>query len=184
MDEQTLELISRCLSGDTDAFAGLYDVHAGRVAAYFSRSGFDTPDAADLTQETFVRVFKSLRTFDPQRGSFGVWVSMIACNVARRHWSRRREGEHFDPALADEMFAAAPNPHESPEAREEIEAVRDCVERLPRELGEIVRLRYIEARTTRGIAAAVGVPESTVRARLDQARQKVAQCLKAKGILE
>jgi len=117
VDTHTLELISRCRSGDTDAFTALYDLHAGRVVGYFRRSGFDAPDAADLTQETFVRVFKSLQTFDPQRGGFSVWISMIARDVGRRYWSRRKEGEHFDPAMADEMFAAPDNPHETPDPR-------------------------------------------------------------------
>jgi RNA polymerase sigma-70 factor (ECF subfamily) len=184
VDTQTLELISRCRSGDSDAFAALYDLYAGRVVGYFRRSGFSAPDAADLTQETFVRVFKSLHTFDPQRGGFSVWISMIARNVSRRYWSRRKDGEQFDPAMADEMFAAPDNPHETPETREEIDAVRQCVAQLPDELSKIVRLRYVEGRTTRGIAAAAQMPESTVRMRLDQARLEIARCLRAKGVLE
>lgn len=179
-----LELISRCLGGDARAFEELYAAYAGRVAGYFLRSGFRPADADDLTQETFVRAFRSLDTYDERRGSFPLWLSAIAKNVARRSWSRRAEAEGFDPELAEEMFAAPENPSQTPEAREETGAVRDCVSVLPAELGGIVRLRYIEGKTTRGIAAFTGIPEATVRLRLKEAQALLEQCLKGKGFLK
>ena len=182
MDDD-LELISRCLAGDSGAFERLYAAHARHMAAYFLRSGFDSADADDLTQETFVRVFRSLDTYDQRRGSFRLWLSAIARNVARRSWSRRADGESFDPELAEQTLAASVDESESPEAREEVAAVRDCVSALPAELGGIVRLRYVEGRTTRGIAAFTGIPEATVRLRLKEAQGMLEQCLKGKGFL-
>ncbi len=54
---------------------------------------------------------------------------------------------------------------------------------LPESLWEMVRLRYVEARTLRGVAAATGVPEATVRVRLEEALAKIERCLKAKGVI-
>lgn len=184
MHDQTEKLISQCLSGDAEAFESLYNAHAGRVVGYLLRCGFAHPDAQDLTQETFIRVFKSLGTFDSRRGSFSTWLSMIVRNVARRKWSQRKHGDNYDPELAEEMFAGPGNPHLTAEKREELAAVNRCVSELPDELGKLVEMRYVQGLTTRAIAAQSQLPEATVRMKLDQARGQVARCLRTKGIVE
>ena len=178
------DLVEMTRGGCNGAFEALYLEHAGRVAGYLARSGFVPADVQDLTQETFIRVFKSLHTFDSRRGSFRVWLSMIAKNVARRRWSRRTQGELFDPALAESLLVAPLNPADTPQVREEMQGVRDCIAELPDELERVVRLRYVEGRTTRGIAAATDIPEATVRLRLEQGRKRIADCLRAKGIVD
>jgi len=178
------QLISRCLSGQETAFQSLYAAHGGRVKAYFLRSGFAGADADDLTQETFLRAFNSLGGFDGRRGSFGGWLAAVARNVARKHWLRRSGGTNIDPALAEEMFASAGNPATDAAGREEIDAVRECVEDLPASLGRMVRLRYVDGLTTRGLAGATGLAESTVRLRLTEAMAMLSRCLKAKGFFQ
>ena len=185
VSEPDTSLIARSLSGDEAAFGRLYAAHAARVRAAFLRMGFPAADAEDLAQGVFVRVFRSLGTFDAARGRFGAWLATIVRNVARRAWSRRPAPQDFDPLLAEETLAdPGDNPGDDSAAREEAAAVRRAVAELPPELGEIVRLRYVESRTTRGIAAATGLPESTVRLRLDEARGRLAQWLRARGIVE
>ena len=184
MNSEDRHLIERGLAGEAPAHAELHARHGGRVVAYFLRSGFSATDAEDLCQEVFLRAFRSLATFDADKGALATWLGAIARNVARRRWARRAQPDSFDPELAEEMFAAADNPGHSPEAREELQAVRDCVEALPAELGRIVRLRYVEGRTTRGVAAATGIPEATVRSRLTECRGLLERCLRGKGILE
>ncbi len=178
------ELIRRCLGGEVGAFEALHAAHAGRVTAYLLRSGFSPADADDLAQQIFVRAFNSLGTFDAARGSFSPWLAAIARNIVRKHWRRRKEPENFDPELAEAMFASPENPGQDLLAREEIEAVRACVDALPPELADIVRLRYVDGRTMRGIAAAANMPEATVRLRLKEAVAIVERCLRSKGILE
>ena len=184
MSNNDLQLISACLAGADAAYDALYAAHAGRIGAYFLRSGFAHADAEDLTQEVFVRAFKSLGTYDVSRGGFRAWLGTVARNVARAQWHRRVDVETLDPVLAEEMFAACDNPGDSPEAREETHAVRAFVEALPAQLGRIVRLRYVEGRTTRAIAAAVDMPESTVRVRLKEATAMLESWLRSQGILE
>ena len=183
VDEQDTRLIERCRKRDVKAYETLYHAHAGRVAAYFLRSGFAHADADDLTQETFVRAFRSLATFDAQKGTFRRWLAEIARNVARSQWGRRKQAELFDAELAEEMLLATENPSEAPEAREELAAVGDCVGRLPEELWQIVRLRYVVGRTLRGVAASANMPEATVRLRLQEALALLARCLKQKGVV-
>jgi len=184
MGSSDAEWVRRSLAGDEAAFEALYAAHAGRVKAYFLRSGFGDAGADDGAQETFARAFRSLVTFRAERGGFGTWLGAIARNVARHRWRQRREPESFETALAEQMFASADNPGALAAAREETAAVRECVAALPADLGRIVHLRYVEGRTTRGIAAAVNTPEATVRLHLQQAREKIRQCLEARGVLE
>lgn len=184
MSPDDLNLILRCQAGDPTAFDELYAAHGRGVKAYFLRSGFADAAAEDCTQETFLRVFRSLRTYTPARGAFRAWLGAIARNVTRKQWSRRAGGEAFDPELAAEMFPATDDPGASAGTAEEVDAVRQCVHGLPEDLERIVRLRYVEGRTTRGIAKAVDMPEATVRSRLDQARAMIRRCLEGKGIVE
>ena len=183
MEANETELIERCLRGNQTSCSQLYSRYAGLVRAYLQRCGFGASDADDLTQEVFVRVFKSLKTFSPARGTFRQWLGAITRNVARKRWRRRPEPENFDPELAEEVFATHDNPGQTPEAREEVDAVRLCIKALPADLARIIRLRYVRGRTTRGIAAATEMAEATVRSRLKEAVTLLESCLRDKGVL-
>jgi RNA polymerase sigma-70 factor (ECF subfamily) len=178
------DIIARRRSGDESAFADLYAAHGGRVKAYLLRSGFEPADADDLLQETFLRVFKSLDRFDPARGAFAPWLGAIARNVARRQWRKRRQPENFDPQLAEEMFASDENPSEQPQRQEAYDALEDCLAALDDQPANLIRLRYVDGLTTRGLAQQTNLPESTVRLRLAEARAALSRCLAAKGFLE
>ena len=154
------------------------------MRVYFLRSGFAHNDADDMVQETFVRAFKSLATFDATRGAFRSWLSAIARNVARRRWSARPAPENFDPELAEDVLAGPDSPAGSAAIREEVDAVRDCVATLPDDLQRVIRLRYVDGMTTRGISAEIKLPEATVRLRIDDARKRIEKCLRGKGVVD
>jgi len=179
--EQVQQWIHRSLDGDDVASQALYSAFSGQVKGYLFRCGLGHADVEDLTQDVFLRVFKALDSFDPARGAFRLWLAVIARNVARSSRARRAEGASFDPALAEDMLAAPWSGNHSPELREEMDAVRAGVQSLSAELARIVRLRYVEGRTTRGIAAAIDLPEATVRLRLNEAVGLLARDLRAKG---
>ena len=69
--------------GDSAAAEALYRRHAGRVAGFLLRSGFARPDADDLTQETFLRAMRSLRTFDADKGSLGLDLLALYCRAMK-----------------------------------------------------------------------------------------------------
>lgn len=183
VDEQG-QTIGRAVSGDAAACREIYNAHSRRVKAYFLRSGFVPADADDLLQETFIRAFRSLATYDPARGALGAWLAAIARNAARRRWAVRPAPENYDPELAERVLVSGDNPGRSAEMREEVDAVRHCIGTLTADLQCAVRLRYIEGRTTRGIAAEMNLPEATVRLRLEEARRRIEACLRSKGVVQ
>jgi len=181
MDARPIEPGWPAPPGGASDFTYLYVTHAGWVKAYLRRCGFGPADADDLAQEAFLRVFRSLGTFDPARGRFSAWLATIVRNVARRQW-RRRTADTFDPGMAEDLLAVHENPAAEPESREETDALAACIAALPPELGRIVQLRYVDGFTTRAIAEATGMAEATVRLRLDEAKEMLEKCLRSKGI--
>ena len=175
------ELIARGRAGDRAALAALHTAHAPRIKAYALRSGFREADADDLTQEAFLLAFRALDTFDCDRGDFAPWLNTIARNLARKRFLEPFTLQ-FDPELAAEVLAVRANPGGPPEMREQIDALSGCIEDLDPELANVIRLRYVDGRTTRGIADATGISEATVRLRLRDAAVLLEQCLKKKGV--
>jgi len=182
MPDKETQLAAAAQAGDASAFSALYAARAGRVKAYFRRSGFAEADADDLTQEAFRRAWGSLASFDAGRGTFAAWLFAITRNVARRQFQRRADARDFDPGLAEHTLVAQGNPGDEAEARERLAALDACLGELPEDLATVVRLRYVEARTTRGVAKAAGLAEATARLRLSEALAALARCLKSKGI--
>ncbi len=183
--QEDTDLVRACLSGHAGAMRRLHDQYAPRVKAYFLRSGFAPADADDLVQDTFIRVVRSLRTFDSQKGRFSAWLASIARNVARKAFAagKARPAAGFDPELAQEVLVVDDDPAGQSGDREEFDALRGCIASLSHDLADLVRMRYVEARTTRGIAAVAGLPEATVRLRLEQARELLKRCMVVKGFL-
>jgi len=184
VDEQRRQVIEGALSGDPAACGALYKANARWIKVYFLRSGFAHADADDLVQETFIRAFRSLETFDTERGAFRSWIAAIARNVTRKRWAARKRPEDFDPELAEYILVDTDNPGASAELREEINAVRNCVKSLPADLRRVVSLRYVNGMTTRGIAVETALAEATVRLRIEDARRRIEKCLRAKGVKE
>ena len=178
--QNSLDLVLASLAGNQAAFNKLYGLHFGRVKTYFLRTGFTHADADDLSQEVFVNVARSLRTFDPARGQFRTWLGAIARNVARKSFARDPQLDTFDPVLAARTLSANGYPGHTPQVREQVARLSQCMKTLPAELGHLIHLRYVDAYSTRGIAEITGTPEATVRQRLQLARSMLHKCMSTK----
>jgi RNA polymerase sigma-70 factor (ECF subfamily) len=181
MDAGDTTWLARAADGDESAFERLYAEHAGWARAYLRRCGFSAHDVDDLAQDAFLRVFRSLATYDPERGPLRPWLATVVRNVARKHWARRAQPVPFDPELAEAMLHAPGNPGLSAEQQEQFAVLGNCVDALPPDLGRIVRLRYVDGLTTRAVAETVRMAEATVRLRLAEAHDLLERCLKSKG---
>jgi RNA polymerase sigma-70 factor (ECF subfamily) len=144
-------------------------------------------DANDLAQETFVRVFKSCRSYRPGE-KFSTWLFTIAANLARNHfrWRSRHpnlsldaENPETEQTLGNTLPASAPGPAEAALAGERAAAVRQAVRSLPEDLREAVVLCEWEERSVAEAAAIAGATPKAVESRLYRARQVLRERLKA-----
>jgi RNA polymerase sigma-70 factor (ECF subfamily) len=164
-------------AGDPEAFRALVDAtHATvfRLAAALVR---DRDEAADVTQETYVRAWGRLDELRDGGAALG-WLCRIARNVAhdrrRSWWSRIRAP--LD-ALAGEAAPPEGLPDAALAAAERAGAVRAALARLPDKHRVVLALREVEGLSYEEIAAALGVPVGTVESRLHRARAALAKRL-------
>jgi RNA polymerase sigma factor (sigma-70 family) len=145
----------------------------------------DPDRVEELAAETWVRAVRGVREcrFDPAR-NFAPWVCAVAANVCREHQRRlAREGPASNVGL-DEL----PDPEEEPRARELIDlhrALADCLARLSEDDRRVYVLRFEQGHSGRTTADALGVPESTYRAKLlPRLLARISRCLASKGFAD
>lgn len=182
--EQEAMIVRKVLQGDVNAFEKLVTEYEKAVYAIAQRMTGNTEDAADMTQETFIKAYNSLSSF---RGDskFSVWLYRIANNVCLdflRSKSRRPtvslsteddDGEETQLDIADES--------QSPELLLESSLTRDAVRRgldsLPPDYKQILLLREIQGLSYEEIAAALGIESGTVKSRIFRARKRLCTFL-------
>ncbi len=174
-------LAKRAAAGDMSAFEDLVDRH--RMAVYrLARSVTGNHhDADDAAQETFLRVYRSLSSFDPSR-PFKPWLKRItyntSLNTVRARKIRSRGFVDIDlPEVADQ----SPRQSERMEAKQSIASVDHAVQTLPSDLRATLLLRAVEGMSYKDIATAMGVKIGTVMSRLSRARERVLDVLEPAG---
>lgn len=163
--------ITRCLAGESAAFEPLvarYHPPLFRVAA---RLLGNREEAEDATQTAFLKAYQALATCDRERRFFS-WIYRILVNECLNVLRARRPAE----VLAEGLPAPAPeaDPVETVETRRR---VRQAVLRLPAAQRDVILLRHFAELRYDQIAAALGVPEKTVKSRLFSARQRLCELL-------
>lgn len=149
--------------GDERALGSLVDRHAGRIHAHLVRVTGSADDADDLLQETWLRVARSVRTYQAGR-PVRPWLFGIASNLARDLHRRRA----VRARTAAELPAEAPVAGSGARPLEQV-ALRAGLARLPERLREVVWLRYYEDLDEAQTAEALGIPRGTVKSRLHDA---------------
>jgi len=175
-------LLERCQAGDRAAWDVLVDAYWQRLYAYALRATRNPELAQDLVQETFLRIVQRLGTYDDQ-GKFEAWLFRILVNLVRDHGrslSRRpmqstlsdRHGESAGD-LTDEMSSPEQMPHEPVELGEDLDRLKEAMNRLPVGDREILMLRHYGDVPFKEIARVFGCPIGTVLARAHRALGKL-----------
>ncbi len=186
--ERTLDpdssLVSRCLRGDETAWEDLVRLHTRKVYALCYRFTGSGSEAQDLTQEVFLRVFKTVKSFRSTEGSFATWLSRVTRNLLIDHYRRTRHDRVTDsieeqlPMMEEEGAASPMRPDHAVAGREASEILQATLQKLSPDLREAVILRDLQEMEYREIAEVLGIPEGTVKSRINRGRAELARLLR------
>ncbi len=182
MDEVRDEVLARrAASDDMEAFEELVNRHRAAVYRLARTVTGNHHDADDAAQETFLRVFRSLGSYDPNR-PFRPWLKRItyntSLNVLRSSKVRSREtATESLPELAD----PSPGPGSSIQSGQTVKKIDEALHNMPGELRTTLLLRAVDGMSYKEIAAATEVRIGTVMSRLSRARERVYEVLEPVG---
>jgi len=171
------EILRRCLTGDEQAYRQIVARYQRQVYSLALRVVRQAEDAEDLTQETFVRMFRALDRYDSSR-PFGAWLFTIASRLCIDHLRRQRLRPislvQLEPGSEEEytieVVDPAPRPDEVAARAEEERRTRALIDALPPHYRIVVLLRHQHDLSYDEIAEALHLPLGTVKARIHRAR--------------
>jgi RNA polymerase sigma-70 factor (ECF subfamily) len=194
-DDLSLQWVKQIQQGiDVEvASRKLFERHRRTVLFFFTRKGFSHEESRDLTQEVFVRVFKSIATFRLE-SSFGRWLAEIYLNIYRNEIRRRKADKRdaLEQPLADEgdsdsdsggilLASEEPSALDCMMKEERQKAFRLALEELPVQMRTCCILRYAKDLKYHEIAAVMKISIETVKAHLHQARKRLMAKLGPSG---
>lgn len=168
--------IQQALAGDQVAFSCLVEAYQAPIHNLAYRMLGDPVEAEDAAQETFVRAWTRLRTFDVER-KFSSWVLSIASHYCIDRLRRRRTAQvPLEDILAQQAFA---DPHDGPErtllVHEAQQSIRAMMEDLPTQYRAVLALRYWQDLSYDEMAEMLDTTVSAIKSRLHRARCMLAQ---------
>ena len=171
-------IIERCLKGDQSAWDAIVRLYWRKVFNIAYKFVGRHDEAEDLTQDVFLKLFRSLQTFD-RRANFSTWLISVSRNLCIDHYrSMRREHDvvaHDVDASTIQRASATDSPLVLLERRDRVSLLRAALDRLPPALRTAVMLRDIQELSYHEIADRLGVPEGTVKSRINRGRTELAR---------
>lgn len=181
-------LVDRCLSGDDTAWEDLVRGHTRRVYSLCYRFTGKDSEAQDLTQDVFLRVFKTLRSYRAAEGAFATWLARLTRNLLIDNYRRTRADRVTDSiddqlSTVEETHAASARPDGLVAGREASEILQAALDKLSPDLREAVILRDLQEMEYKEMASVLNVPEGTVKSRINRGRAELARVLRSRKVL-
>lgn len=182
-------LVDRCLGGDAAAWEEIVRLYHRRIYNVCYRFAGAAEDAEDLAQEVFIKMYRTLNSYDVGRGAFMTWVTTITRNLLVDHFRKSKQDrltDSLDAPPSEHQDAMPPGdripdkalpPDAKAQSRETGEVVHRALQKLSPELREAVILRDLQDMDYREIAAVLKVPDGTVKSRINRGRAELARLL-------
>lgn len=182
-------LVRRCVGGDAVAWEEIVQRYHRRIYNICYRFAGSAEDAQDLTQEVFIKMYRTLNSYDMQRGGFMTWVTTMTRNLLVDHFRKTKQerltesldtvsSDHEDAMpLSEQIPDRGPAPDSKVQSRETGAAVHQALQKLSPELREAVILRDLQDLDYRDIATVLKVPEGTVKSRINRGRAELGRLL-------
>ncbi|MBV8149730.1 MAG: sigma-70 family RNA polymerase sigma factor [Candidatus Eremiobacteraeota bacterium] len=182
-------LVRGILEGNRDTFAPLVDRYKRGIANFIGASVRDSSDVADLTQETFLRAYAHLATFNPALGRFSTWIYQIARNVVRTHLGKSARRPVIAPMPEDQTLENA-FPDLSREADPAGSLLREEAERqlaaalaeLPERMRTVLALRYFDNMEYQTIATTLGLSLGNVKTLIHRGKIALAKRMRERDL--
>jgi RNA polymerase sigma-70 factor (ECF subfamily) len=170
-------LVAACRRGDVEAFGRLVERHQRSIFRLCCRMVNHHEDAADLTQEVFLRAFRSIARFRAE-SSVATWLYRIAVNLCNSFRARRPAGEE----LAEDAVVTHPAFIDGLDGKSRARAVREAIARLPERQRATLVLKTYHELTHEQIGEILGTSVGTAKANLFHALANLRRMLKGRGL--
>ena len=177
------DLVRRCRAGDGSAWEQIVANYSRRIFNLAYRFTSSVEAAEDLTQEVFVRIYKTLDQYDSKHGDLSNWLMRLARNLIiddYRHRQRNPQDSYAED-VEDHAFhlrAVGGSQQKEIERRELARQVQEGIDKLPPDLRTCVILRDIEELSYQEIVELLQIPEGTVKSRINRGRIELAKILR------
>ena len=183
-------LVRRCIAGDSAAWEEIVQTYNRRIYNICYRFAGSGDDAEDLTQEVFIKMYRTLPSYDHTKGAFVTWITTITRNLLVDHFRKGKQdrmtdsmdtasSDHAEDAmhLSEQTSDQSAPPDAHVRRREVSETIHAALAKLSPELREAVILRDLQDMDYREIATVLKVPEGTVKSRINRGRAELARLL-------
>ena len=182
-------LVRRCVAGDAAAWQEIVQHYHRRIYNICYRFSGSAEDSADLAQEVFIKMYRTLSTFDGSRASFMTWVTTVTRNLLVDHFRKGKYdrvtdsldavpgGQDEGLTLAEKLEDPAVGPEAQVQSQQTQKMVHEALAKLSPELREAVILRDLQDMDYKDIAIVLKVPEGTVKSRINRGRTELARVL-------
>ena len=178
------EQLESARRGDVDAFGELVNGHYPDVRAFMAMHLGSQPDLDDLVQDVFVRAFAGLHTLR-EAGAFRSWLIGIARNRALEHLRERIRTATADRSTLELLLYRSEmdildGGEDDARRLLELEALRECIGRLPAESARMIREHYFMGRTINELAAGANKKEGAIRVMMFRVRAALRDCVRSR----
>jgi len=183
------DLIRRCRAGDGTAWEEIVSSYSRRIFNLAYRFTSSVEAAEDLTQEVFIRIYKTLDQYDSKQGDLSNWLMRLARNLIiddYRHRQRNPQNSYADD-VEDHSYhlrAIGTSAQKEIERRELCVQVQEGIDKLAPDLRTCVILRDIEELSYKEIVDTLDIPEGTVKSRINRGRIELAKILRRMRVVE
>jgi RNA polymerase sigma-70 factor (ECF subfamily) len=179
--DTTETLVQRCVEGDQSAWDLIVSQYWRKVFNVAYKFVGKHDEAEDLTQDIFLKIFKSIGTFD-RRANFQTWLISVSRNLCIDHYrSVRKERQTINrdvDAIDVSVVSHDQNQLEALEQRDRVALLRKALASLPETLRTAVRMRDLQELSYQEIARELDLPEGTVKSRINRGRAELARQIK------
>jgi len=174
-------LVQKAKSGDSDAFAQIYDAYIERVYRYIYFRVTDDASAEDLTSQVFLKAWENLDRYQIGNSPYLAWLYTIARNLVIDYYRTKKETVNLDDAV--HLKTDGPSPDDEVQGRFEVQALRAAMHFLTDEQQQVLILRFIAGLSTEQVAGIMDKREGAIRALQMRALQSLSRHMLEKEVV-